>query len=96
MYGECTIEAYSQSLVILKRMFEWCSTVGCLVGTVCSQECRENFVKFSKDRLAACVTEKKSVGEKDHPSELSDGRRPLAKEGQMSLSCGSTDSRSWA
>ena len=65
-------------------------------GTVCSQECRENFMKFSKDRLTACVTEKKSVGEKDHPSELSDGRRPLAGEGQMSLSCGSTDSRSWA
>ena len=77
-------------------MFEWCSIVGVPVSTVCSQECRENLVKFSKDRLAACVTEKKSVGEKDHPSELSDGRRPLAGEGQMSLSCGSTDSRSWA
>jgi len=67
--------AYSQSLVILKRMFEWCSIVGVpRRHCVCSQECRENFMKFSKDRLTACVTEKKSVGEKDHPSELSDGR----------------------
>ena len=65
-------------------------------GTVCSQECRENFMKFSKDRLTACVTEKKSVGEKDHPSELSDGGGPLVREGQVSLSCGSTDSQSWA
>ena len=37
-------------------------------GTVCSQECQENFMKFSKDRLTACVTEKKSVGEKGHLS----------------------------
>ena len=63
---------------------------------MCSKECRENMMKFSKDRSATWMTEKKSVGEKDHPSELSDGRRPLAGEGQMSLSCGSTDSRSWA
>ena len=44
-----------------------------------SKECRENMMKFSKDRSATWMTEKKSVGEKDHPSELSDGRRPLVK-----------------
>ena len=33
---------------------------------MCSQECRENLMKFSKGRSAACVTEKKSVGERDH------------------------------
>ena len=65
-------------------------------STMCSQECRENLMKFSKDRSATWMAEKKSVGEKDHPSKLSDGRRPLAGEGQMSQSCGSTDSRSWA
>ena len=37
-------------------------------STMCSQECRENLMKFSKDRSAACVTEKKSVGEKGHLS----------------------------
>ena len=63
---------------------------------MCSKECRENMMKFSKDRSATCMTEKKSVGEKDHPSELSDGWRTLVGEGQISLSCGSTDSRSWA
>ena len=71
-------------------------SVSAEMSTMCSKECRENMMKFSKDRSAMCMTEKKSVGEKDHPSELSDGRRPLAGEGQMSLSCGSTDSRSWA
>ena len=63
---------------------------------MCSQECRKSLMKFSKDRPTACVAEKKSVGEKDHPSELSDGGRFLAREGQVSLSCGSTDSQSWA
>ena len=36
-------------------------------------------MKFGKDRSTACVAEKESVGEKDHPSELSDGVRSLAK-----------------
>ena len=42
---------------------------------MCSQECRENMMKFSKGRSAACMTEKKSVGEKDHLNGLRGGRR---------------------
>ena len=35
----------------------------------------ENLMKFSKGRSAACVTEKKSVGEKDHLNGLRGGQR---------------------
>ena len=42
---------------------------------MCSQECRENMMKFSKDRSATCMTEKKSVGEKDHLNGLRGGQR---------------------
>ena len=42
---------------------------------MCSQGCRENLMKFSKGRSAACVTEKKSVGEKDHLNGLRGGQR---------------------
>ena len=52
---------------------------------MCSKECRENMMKFSKDRSATCMTEKKSVGEKDHPSELSDGRRPFPGSNEFEL-----------
>ena len=42
-----------------------------------SKECRENVMKLSKSQAAeALLTEKKSVGEKDHPNELRDGKRP--------------------
>ena len=43
---------------------------------MCSKECRENMMKFSKDRSATCMTEKKSVGEKDHLNGLRGGQRP--------------------
>ena len=52
---------------------------------MCSKECRENMMKFSKDRSATRMTEKKSVGEKDHPSELRDGRRPCERSNEFEL-----------
>ena len=53
---------------------------------MCSKECRENMMKFSKDRSAARMTEKKSVGEKDHAiSQGGHGRRPCERSNEFEL-----------
>ena len=51
-----------------------------------SKECRENVMKLSKSQAAeVLLTEKKSVGEKDHPSELRDGKRPCERSKEFEL-----------
>ena len=60
-------------------------SVSAEMSTMCSKECRENMMKFSKDRSATRMTEKKSVGEKDHPRELRDGKRPCERSNEFEL-----------
>ena len=96
MYGECTVEAYSQSLVILKMMFEWCYIVWVLRWALCVVRNAErtwwSSVKIGQQRGWS----RRSPSERKTMLSL---REVMAKDparGQMSLSCGSTDSRCWA
>ena len=56
------------------------------MSTTCSKECRENMMKFSKDRSATRMTEKKSVGEKDHViSQGGHGKRTCERSNEFEL-----------
>ena len=56
------------------------------MSTMCSKECRENMMKFSKDRSATWMIEKKSVGEKDHViSQGGHGKRTCERSNEFEL-----------